>query len=252
MDTSVAPVPQATLQELPFAELIDYYAEHNPDHSFNVFPGAADGDALSRISFLEFGRAAQRFARAIYPDAPVKKREVVGLLVNADSIMWTAALAGLIRAGVTVSSPPPPFAASYSGLPQVFPISPRNSPAAICHVLRTVSAHRLIVTESSFRSLLDDVKAELAASDYSLQIQELPTMDIIYPHLAQETTKHAFEAIALPPRSDNSDEVVLYIHSSGSTGFPKSIPLKQEIFSKFIFDPMFGALGDWKEPFCEW
>jgi acyl-CoA synthetase (AMP-forming)/AMP-acid ligase II len=133
----------------------------------------------------------------------------------------------------------------------VFPISPRNSPAAICHVLRTVSAHRLIVTESSFRSLLDDVKAELASSDYSLQIQELPTMDAIYPHLAQETTKHEFEAIALPPRSDNPDEVVMYIHSSGSTGFPKSIPLKQEIFSKFIFDPMFGALRDRKEPFCE-
>jgi acyl-CoA synthetase (AMP-forming)/AMP-acid ligase II len=249
MFTSVAHISNDKLDTLTFAEIIDYHADHNPGHPFTVFPGAAVGDDLSRISYLEFGRATQRFARAIYPDAPVKQREVVGVIVNADSLMWTTAVAGLIRAGSTVSDSYVDLTCATPNAFQAFPISPRNSPAAICHILRTVSSHRLIVTESSLQSLVDDVKAELAASGYALAVKELPTLDTIYPHLASETTKHEFEPIALPPRSGNPNEVVMYIHSSGSTGFPKSIPIPQEMFFKLSNDTLVEPLQNYDKPY---
>jgi acyl-coenzyme A synthetase/AMP-(fatty) acid ligase len=103
MTYSIAQISNRTLVALNLAELIDYHLEHNPYDTFTVFPGESVGDEPSRISFLEFGRASHRFARAIYPDAPVKEREVVGIVVNADSLMWITALAGIVRAGATVS-----------------------------------------------------------------------------------------------------------------------------------------------------
>jgi acyl-CoA synthetase (AMP-forming)/AMP-acid ligase II len=84
------------------ANLVDYHTAHNAERPFVVFAQDASSNA-SQITFLEFGRACQRFARAIAPDAPVAKGEVVGLIINCDTIMYTTAILGLIRAGLTVS-----------------------------------------------------------------------------------------------------------------------------------------------------
>jgi ATP-dependent protease HslVU (ClpYQ) peptidase subunit len=101
---SIAQVPSTTLKALTVAELIDYYLEHHTGDTFTVFPGEHAGDELSHLSFLEFGRASHRFARAIYPDAPVNKKEAACVIINADSLMWITAIAGIIRAGCTVRS----------------------------------------------------------------------------------------------------------------------------------------------------
>jgi acyl-CoA synthetase (AMP-forming)/AMP-acid ligase II len=133
---------------------------------------------------------------------------------------------------------------------KAFPISPRNSSTAICHVLRTVSSHRLIVTESSLDSLVNDVKAELASSDYDLNIHELPSLSDIYPHLSQESQDDAFEPILLSSRTESPDDAVLYIRSSGSTGLPKSVPLTNELFSKLTYDALVEPWKDWQDPYC--
>jgi acyl-coenzyme A synthetase/AMP-(fatty) acid ligase len=114
-------------------------------------------------------------------------------------------------------------------------MSPRNSSAAICHMLRKASSHRLIVTASSLGSLLEDVKNELAASDYGLDIQELPAFPDIYPYFTHENISDPFDPIELPSRDAFVDGVVLYIHSSGSTGFPKPIPWTHQVLSKFTY-----------------
>jgi acyl-CoA synthetase (AMP-forming)/AMP-acid ligase II len=101
--STISNVPDELLETLPLAHLIEHHAAHSPDASFTVFPGAHPGAAPDRVSFLEFARGAQRFARAIFPDAPVKDREVVGVVLTADSLAWTTAIAGIIRAGCTVS-----------------------------------------------------------------------------------------------------------------------------------------------------
>jgi acyl-CoA synthetase (AMP-forming)/AMP-acid ligase II len=116
-------------------------------------------------------------------------------------------------------------------------MSQRNSPAAICSMLRKVSCHKLFATTASLGPLLEDVKFELAASDYPLEIDELPILPDIYPHFTHETSKDPFESISLPSRDVFVDGVVMYIHSSGSTGFPKPIPYRHEIFTNFTFRP---------------
>jgi acyl-CoA synthetase (AMP-forming)/AMP-acid ligase II len=97
-----AQVSSTTLETLTLPELVDYHIEHNSDHTFSVFPGESVSDERSRVSYLEFGRAAQRFARAVHSDAPVARSETVGIIVNCDSFMYITAIAGLARAGLTV------------------------------------------------------------------------------------------------------------------------------------------------------
>jgi acyl-CoA synthetase (AMP-forming)/AMP-acid ligase II len=142
-------------------------------------------------------------------------------------------------------------AATETTFSQAFPISPRNSSTAICHMLKTVSSHRLIVTESSLEALVKDVKEELDSSGYALEIQELPLLIDIYPYLARESKSDAFEPLPPSSRVESPDDVVLYIHSSGSTGLPKSIPMRNELFSKMIFSPLVEPLKGLQEPYCE-
>jgi acyl-CoA synthetase (AMP-forming)/AMP-acid ligase II len=98
----IAQVSPTTLEALTLPELIDYHLEHNPDYAFSIFPGKSINDEVSRVSYLEFGRATQRFARAMRRDAPVERSETVGIIANCDSLMYITAIAGLARAGLTV------------------------------------------------------------------------------------------------------------------------------------------------------
>jgi acyl-coenzyme A synthetase/AMP-(fatty) acid ligase len=93
------------------------------------------------------------------------------------------------------------------------------------------------VTASSLGSLLDDVKKELTASDFALNIKELPGLPDIYPHFTRETISEPFESIKIPARDTFVGGTVMYIHSSGSTGFPKPIAWTHEVFSKYTFSP---------------
>jgi acyl-CoA synthetase (AMP-forming)/AMP-acid ligase II len=99
----IAHIPAEFTGAATLPEIIDYHAAHNPGHSFAVFPRIDDPSAATHISFLEFARAAQRFAHAVCPTVPVSHGEIVALVANADSILYATALAGLARAGLTVN-----------------------------------------------------------------------------------------------------------------------------------------------------
>lgn len=92
----------------------------------------------------------------------------------------------------------------------VFPISPRNSPAAVAHLLRKTSpAHLLVGPEPSLK--------ELVAASYKIfkedgaeppRFSEMPFFDAIY-----EKGLAPFEP--LPPVKRGLDDIVLIMHSSG-------------------------------------
>jgi acyl-CoA synthetase (AMP-forming)/AMP-acid ligase II len=101
-----APIPTEISSTLTLPELIDYHAEHNPEFPWAVFPGGASGEETEKVTYLEFARAAQRFARVVCAggDVPTKRGEVVGIVANTDSLLYVAAVGGLMRAGFTVRS----------------------------------------------------------------------------------------------------------------------------------------------------
>jgi acyl-CoA synthetase (AMP-forming)/AMP-acid ligase II len=102
--SAAAPLSAELLSSLSLPDLVEYRMRHDPEHTFTLFPGKASNDQPSRITYLEFGRAVQRFARTITAHPPLKKGCVVGLIANCDTLLYITAIAGFAHGGITVSS----------------------------------------------------------------------------------------------------------------------------------------------------
>jgi hypothetical protein len=103
------PVPDAELAHVPpptgavLAGLIQYRLDHSPKDAFVVFP--SEDESFTSVTFRDFGRACHRFSLTVCPEAPVTRGEIVGLVVNCDTLMYQTAICGLVRAGLTVCLP---------------------------------------------------------------------------------------------------------------------------------------------------
>jgi acyl-coenzyme A synthetase/AMP-(fatty) acid ligase len=86
------------------------------------------------------------------------------------------------------------------------------------------------MTQTTLRGVVDGLKAEIQMVDstYVLSIEEVPTLLEAYPRLGQETAEDPFEPIKATCSPKDSDKAI-YLHSSGSTGLPKPIPLTHKI-----------------------
>ena len=106
-------------------------------------------------------------------------------------------------------------------------MSPRNTAEATIKLLKETSCHRLLMTTTTLKPLFTKIREELVATDpdFALSIEEVPPLHDIYPKLGHEKEQDFFEPYPTGPRP-SLDDIGTYLHSSGSTGLPKSIPQK--------------------------
>ena len=106
-------------------------------------------------------------------------------------------------------------------------MSPRNPVPAVLNLLKKTSCHRVITTKETLKSLLQGVSSALRESDpgYELSIEQVPSLQTLFPRLGQETEEDPFTPY--PEIEVSLNDTALYIHSSGTTGLPKAIPLTQ-------------------------
>ncbi|KAH7871277.1 amp-CoA ligase, partial [Lentinula edodes] len=194
-------------------QLLKFHYEHNADQTLYVY--SEDGKAnLTEIKHLEFGRACHRAAHIIRPPhRSSPDREVVAIIAQVDTIVYTAVVAGLMEAGL---------------IPLL--ISPRNTPAAIVNLLQKTGAHRVLSTQITLQELLRNVRTELTTSSdttYNVTFEEIPGLYQLFPKLGAETPQDPF--LPYPPSSDlGPNDTAVILHSSGSTGFPKPISITYE------------------------
>jgi acyl-coenzyme A synthetase/AMP-(fatty) acid ligase len=107
---------------------------------------------------------------------------------------------------------------------QPYPMSPRNSPEGVCHMLESVSCTR-ILGQASTASLIHQVQNDMQVKGIKLRIDELPGLPEVFPKLGRNANEMAGEVKPYPTSSKRVDVRTpsLYMHSSGSTGYPKSI-----------------------------
>jgi acyl-CoA synthetase (AMP-forming)/AMP-acid ligase II len=240
-------------------EMVDWHAKHSPNHP--LFGYADEEGSATTILWSESARAIHRAGRhTLSKLVPSAGRSTVAILaacglclmhplgqnltlrsVCADTITYFTVLAGIIRAGHIA-----------------FPISPRNSPQAVAHLLsKTGVAHVFVGTESALK--------DLAAA--SLKIAEnngsktLPTLSAVPAFEELFTENVAMPIELLPAYKPDWDDMALYMHSSGawycsfnvycavllirspgSTAFPKPIGWSHYRFLLLAITPCISSL----------
>ena len=98
-------------------------------------------------------------------------------------------------------------------------------------MLKTTNCHR-VIQQASLLALTSVVKESLAAEEYSVELEDLPAFAEIYPGLTiRQGDGHAAFSHYPPSKTPHkADDLAIYIHSSGSTGLPKSIAWTEKIF----------------------
>ncbi|KAJ7360799.1 putative aminoadipate reductase [Mycena albidolilacea] len=192
---------------LNLGQIIDHHIAH--DNRSAAYSFADQDGHITEISHFEFARAAHRVAHLLRPQRRGPDGQVVAIVALTDVLIYQTIVAACIIAGLVP-----------------FPISHRNSAAAIIHLLSNTNSHRLLTTKGSLGRLVETLSTDLTNGNapYELSTEEIPLLGQIYPHLGQETSEDTFISYPNPITKIALDDVALYLHSSGSTGFPKHIP----------------------------
>ncbi|EKM49837.1 uncharacterized protein PHACADRAFT_154467, partial [Phanerochaete carnosa HHB-10118-sp] len=198
---------------------IDFHAEHNPDRPWVVFPSSSSPDGIGSLTYADYAKATHRVAHAYRPYRHGPEGQVIGVLINCDTIHYVAIESGLIRAGLI------PFLISH-----------RNSPEAVAHLLEKTSGHRLLVQDSTI-SLAHSVKKLLDTKSFDVFIEDLIPLHALFPSLSlvqQNGAAKDPEHYPPAPMPWKKDDVVYIIHSSGSTGLPKPVPQTQGFMRHWV------------------
>ncbi|KAG6371289.1 hypothetical protein JVT61DRAFT_9758 [Boletus reticuloceps] len=155
--------------------------------------------------------------------------EVVILIANTDTILYHAVVAGLLIAGWV------PFPASH-----------RNSAAAIVDMMKKTNCSRIATLDHAHKVLIDGIRREIKGEH--LTVYEVPTLRYTFPKLGKEIATDSFTAYPPPLKRPGLDSPAVYIHSSGSTGFPKPIPHSFRIQIQWIAHPYFQQYAQFSPP----
>ena len=98
----ILPPLDGSLPTLP--DVADFCAKHNPDHPWFLFPSKDAPDGIQSILFAQMTEASHRVAHLLRPGREGIEGEVIALLLNTDSVLYTVTLLGLMRAGFIVSN----------------------------------------------------------------------------------------------------------------------------------------------------
>ncbi|KAG7091792.1 putative NRPS-like protein biosynthetic cluster [Marasmius oreades] len=216
---------------LTLPQIYDWQLRNSPNHRLFVFSDS--NGSVRNITWKEAIAAIYTGARSlrtrIQNVVPAKHRvPVVAILSSADAITYFTTLMCVLRADCIV-----------------FPISPRNSAAAVAYLLGKVGVdHVLVGREAAMQDLIVESLAKLKETFPS---QPSPTYSPTF--IFDEIFLPSFEeALVLKPDelplTTRYHDPMLYLHSSGSTAFPKPIPLTNKKMIQFGQIPWFGE-QDW-------
>jgi acyl-CoA synthetase (AMP-forming)/AMP-acid ligase II len=98
-DNPVFPPLDGSISILP--GLVDFHAQHNPTRPWAVL-APETGSKTTEISFLEFAKATHHVAHTFRPDSTHADGEMIAMLLDCDTVLYIALIAGLVRAGYVV------------------------------------------------------------------------------------------------------------------------------------------------------
>ncbi|KAJ8690287.1 hypothetical protein PTI98_011728 [Pleurotus ostreatus] len=207
---------------LTMSELYDFHYENNPEHP--VFKYANRAGDIVTLAYDKVVPAIHNAGRYVANAVGVQlgggsqDKPVVAIVASSDTITYFTTVVGMLRAEIIV-----------------FPVSPRNSPPAVAHLLRrTQPTHVLVSVETPIKELVNEA-LELLRSENEEKIPVVAPM----PVFEQLYTDEPFQP--LPPRTRDLDSTRIIVHSSGSTSFPKPIIINDRTNFQTAMVPQFAS-----------
>ncbi|KAJ7636417.1 hypothetical protein FB45DRAFT_1138067 [Roridomyces roridus] len=182
----------------------------------------AESNDVVTITQLEFGRATHRAAHLLRPNRQGTDDRVVAIIAESDNLLYNAILVGLMTANLIVRA--------LLGALHI-EVTPQ---AAISHLTKELPTRNL--PAFALAPLLSRLEQHIeeAAPEFALRIDEVPSLAQVYPNLGAETPEFAFKPYPEGNVNPDPDDLLMYIHSSGSTGFPKAIPYNYRALNHMI------------------
>ncbi|KZT61197.1 acetyl-CoA synthetase-like protein [Calocera cornea HHB12733] len=218
---------------LPFPQWLDWHLEHNHDHPWAVLVSTGADEEVT-ITWGELVRASFRLAAKLREEAKMSDEQRkggvrIGLLANMDTLTYCTLVFAILRAGFVA-----------------FPISTRNSVPAVEHLIKATSCQYIVgsvPTAGAPATALQETTADVLALLPCVHLLDVPKYTDLYPRLESEPVKpynaqeDASRTPTLPhvqtfPEYANVTKTspLMILHSSGSTSFPKPIPMTYRFF----------------------
>ncbi|KAG8877545.1 hypothetical protein FRB98_006665 [Tulasnella sp. 332] len=222
-------------------EILQHHAVSSPEHTWAVWEDhnashEHDGDKRAKLSYADWWDSVQNAAKFVLehgelPKIPIgpKDRRVIAIFATLDPLSYIVLVQAIILLGHTA-----------------FPISTRNSVAAVAHLLQEAKAERLIVAGGEpIRKVVHDVTlqiSEQAIKPTSLKVINAPTFGSIFPKHGPHQDSEGSRPVKIQTRRPGMSEVALILHSSGSTGFPKAVYFSHLRCVEWMRTPWYGEL----------
>ncbi|KAH9917020.1 uncharacterized protein B0H18DRAFT_1036256 [Fomitopsis serialis] len=209
---------------LTYPQLLDYHGKHSADHRLFIYP--EDDGTSKTITWSRASQAIRKSALLVRERLGWKANEgdhpVVAILSASDSIPYATTIMGIMRAGYTP-----------------FPLSTRNSPAAVVHLLEKTNVKHVIVgLDEAMQELVADAFEILKSQYNSTNIPETSPMPVFSDlYGAGPADISADDVLYEHP---GLDERAFLLHSSGSTAFPKPIPWTHRSLLQIARTPFYG------------
>ncbi|KAI9058948.1 acetyl-CoA synthetase-like protein [Trametes sanguinea] len=204
--------------------LYEWHAKNNPKYPlFTYYDGKQREYIAYSTAYTAIGRAARYIASGLdQPAPPVQPgadRPVVGIFATADSITYLCTAIGVLKSGCVL-----------------FLISNRNGPAGIADMLQRTGTTQLLVSRDSImRETAEDALSRLPPGQVTMR--DMPTFEDLFPGNGK-ATNDAFEADVELPKTYDIDAWAMILHSSGSTGHPKTIWWTHKHMATFASAPV--------------
>lgn len=232
-------------------KLVDFHVTHNPNYPFAILAASEKHHAENDIiTWNEIGSTIINIARDLSSAGSTPTDAcpypVVGIVASSEPLVYYTMLLALTRAGCI------PFA-----------ISPRNSPAAITHLLQAAGcqsvyvefnpqllaqdAPNMSIGEKNSRNQTKEV-LKLLPETHALKLLELPTAHTLFPRLFNQSA-HVFDAdlpqklASIPAPVRSPCEPIMILHSSGSTAFPKMLYLTPAVLLSWLKGPLYNGFS---------
>ncbi|KAJ4476520.1 hypothetical protein C8R41DRAFT_845764 [Lentinula lateritia] len=208
---------------MPLTATYDWHESSTPSHRLFVF--STDDGSIRTIYWPEAVTAVWTGARLISKltsHIALNRTPVVAIVAMSDTISYFTTMMSVMRANCIV-----------------FPISPRNSAQAVAHLISEVNVdHILMGHENSMHGLVNEALTIVKLTKPTTFVPEVSLAPLFEDLFVKDPVCNGAD---LPLLRQGPDDIILYLHSSGSTAFPKPVPWTNYRFSQLALIPWFGS-----------